>query len=211
MIDTVWLEDDSGKTFRLTDYGLILKTFQAPEPNVKEYRESVEGADGDIDMTEWAGVLRYETRTVDFAVRDMTDTWWRDLVNFCHGRNIKITHSRDPEHYFYGRCTASHETQQHITDVALSAVCNPYRLAHRETVVSANITGAGEVALEAARRPVTPTVTVAEQMSLSYDGAGITLLPGTHEVNDLLITDTPKTVTVTGTGLITFRWRDGVL
>lgn len=211
MIDTVWLEDDSGKTFRLTDYGLILKTFQAPEPEIKTYREEVEGMDGDLDMTEWDGVVHYENREIQFAVRDMTDTWWRELVNFCHGRNIKITHSRDPEHYYYGRCTTSHETQQHITDVDLSVVCNPYRLAHRETVIPINVSGTQEITLEAQRRPVTPAVTVAAQMSLEYDGAGITLVPGTQNVKDLLITDTPKTVTVTGTGLITFRWRDGVL
>lgn len=211
MMDTVRLENESGKIFRLTDYGLYLKYFDAPEPEAKTYRETIDGADGDLDMTEWAGIIRYNTRNVSFGVRDLSGHWWRELVNFCHGRNVKITHSLDEEHYYFGRIRASHTTQEHITDVELEAVCNPYRLCHTETIITKAVTGSATVSLEALRRPVTPTVTVSAEMNLTYLGTGITLPAGTHQVDDLILSETPVSVTITGTGTITFKWRDGVI
>lgn len=211
MIDTVRFENDAGKIFRLTDYGLLLKSFSAPEPAAKTYRETLDGADGDLDMTEWAGVIRYETRAVTIEVRDMTDQWWRELVNFLHGRNVKITHSQDEEHYYYGRAQAEHETGDRVTDVRISAICQPYRMRHEETVITRQVSGSDIVYLEAGRQPVTPTVTVDAEINLEYEGTGITLTPGTHTIRDLIITDNPVQVTINGTGTITFAWRDGVL
>jgi len=211
MMDTVTLQDDAGKVFRLTDYGLLLKNFNAPEPAPKTYIESIEGADGDLDMTEWAGVIRYENRPVSFGVRDMSNTWWRDFVQFVHGKNMRITHSADPEHYYYGRCAVTHETQKHVTDVEVEASCQPYRLCDRETAVSVDVTGTATVTLEALSRPVTPRIRVNAEINIEYDGTGITLTPGEHEVYDLVLTTQPKTITINGTGKITFIWRDGVM
>lgn len=211
MMDTLTFENDAGKVFRLTDYGLFLKYFDAPEPEPKTYIESIEGADGDLDLTEWAGVIRYENRPVTFGIRDMNDTWWREFAAFANGKNLKITHSDDPEHYYYGRCTLKHQTRKRVTDVEVQASCNPYRLQHRETVVAVDVTNSATVTLEALARPVTPRITVDAEINIEYDGTGITLLPGTHTVYDLLLTTTPKTVAIHGNGKITFAWRDGVM
>lgn len=211
MMDTVRFENDAGDVFRLTDYGLLLKAFSAPEPTAKIYLETLDGMDGDLDMTEWAGIIRYNSRKVDISIRDMGDYWWRELVNFCAGRNVKITHSQDEEHYYYGRAAASHVSGDRVTDISISAVCQPYRLCHTETIVTSEITGSGTVILEALRRPVSPKVITSAQMNLAYEGTGITLPAGTHDAPDLILGDHPVTVTVTGTGTITFKWRDGVI
>ena len=211
MIDTITFENDAGKIFRLSDYGLILKSFDAPEPAPKTYIETVEGADGDLDMTEWTGVVRYQNRDVEIGVRDMSGYWWRELANFCHGRRMRITHSNDPDHYYYGRCVVSHETEQRVTDMVIAASCNPYRLCHRETVVSASVSGSATILLEARRRPVTPTVTVSAQMTIEYDGNTVALPAGTYPLMDLVITDSHVPVSVTGTGTISFAWQDGDL
>lgn len=211
MIDTVRFEDEAGKEFRMTDYGLILKSFSAPEPTAKTYRVSIDGMDGDLDMTEWAGVTRYNTRTVEIEVRDMDGFWWQELMSFCHGRNIKITHSQDESHYYFGRIEASHTTRERITDLKLKAVCQPYRMCHNQTIVTRAVTGSGSVMLEAAGRPVTSTATVSAEMILSYEGGERVLTAGTHELSDLVLTRSPVSVAITGTGTITFKWQDGVL
>lgn len=211
MMDTVRFENDAGDVFRLTDYGLLLKAFSAPEPTAKIYLETLDGMDGDLDMTEWAGIIRYNSRKVDISIRDMGDYWWRELVNFCAGRNVKITHSQDEEHYYYGRAEVSHVSGDRVTDVNISANCQPYRLCHTETIVKKTVTTSDVVVLEALHRPVSPIVTVSANMNLTYEGSGITLLPGTHNVPDLILADHPVTVTITGAGTITFRWRDGVI
>jgi hypothetical protein len=80
-----------------------------------------------------------------------------------------------------------------------------------ETVVSRAVTGSASIALESVRRPVTPSITVSAEMTISFSGDSATLPVGTYTLPDLILTDIPTTVTVTGTGTITFKWRDGDL
>lgn len=211
MMDSVRIENEAGDVFRLEDYGMLLKSFDAKEPAVKAYREEIDGADGDLDMTEWAGIIRYKTRKVQFVVRDMANRWWRDLVDFCHGRNIKITHSSDEEHYFFGRCETSHTTREHVTDVTLTVTCQPYRLSHLPTTITQAVTDSAEIVLVSARMPVAPKITVSATMVLIFDGMTVTLQPGTYTVPNFVVTSTPKTLEVTGTGQITLVWVDGVI
>jgi hypothetical protein len=211
MIDTIYLENNSGKTFRLSDYGLLLASFDAPEPKTKLYRVSIDGADGDIDMTEWAGVVRYDTRNVTVKVRDMSDKYWRNLVDFCHGREIKLYHSGSPEYYYSGRFDASHSTRSRVTDVALTGTCFPYRLATHKTVVSRTIQSSANIILQAARMPVCPFITAENSMTISFDGKVYTVEGEKKQIEGLILTDTPLTLTVTGSGQITFSWQDGVI
>lgn len=211
-MDTIWLENGAGEIFRLTDYGLLLVSFDAPKPKPKTYRIAVDGADGDLDMTEWAGVVRYNSRTVTAVVRDMTSLYADKLADFCAGRVVKIYHSADPARYYLGRCECSDKTRTHVTDMTITATCDPYKLCEMETVIASAITASGTVSLLAQRRPVSPSVTVSAAMAIAFDNTTVSFTAaGTYTVPTLVITDTPKTVTVTGSGNISFAWRDGVL
>ena len=190
MIDTLTLEDNNGQVFRMSDYGLLLKSFDAPEPLPKTYMQEIDGADGSLDMT---------------------DTWWRYLVDFCHGKRIKLTNSADPDYYYEGRCAASHETRKRVTDVSLELSCQPYRLSHRETVITAQVNGTASILLEAARKPVTPTITVSAEMTAEFDGYPMTLPAGSTFASLYVVTDTAKPLMLTGNGQVEIRWRDGVL
>ena len=64
MMDTVWFENTAGELFRPEDYGLLLKSFDAPSPAARTYFETVDGRDGVLDMSEWAGEVLFNARTV---------------------------------------------------------------------------------------------------------------------------------------------------
>ena len=211
MMDYVYFERDDGRVFRPLDHGLLLKSFSAPMPTPKVYRETVEGLDGDLDMTEWAGEVRYNTREVAVDFRDMSARMYNLLTNFLHGRKVKIFHSWDLDHYYYGRCEeADLKTERHVSDLDLTFICHPYRRAVLPTYVSQSFTGSGSIILSSARETVCPQITASAPMTLR-DGNNIhSISASTVTIPTFLITDTPRTISVTGTGTLTFTWTDGV-
>lgn len=212
MIDKIFFQLSDGEMLCSDDYGLILKSFDAPPPKPKIYRVSVDGADGDLDMTEWAGTVRYENREVLIAFRDMTGTGYKGLLNALHGRTCKIIHSADEDFYFQGRCEdTSDGTRRRITDAELTFVCSPYKVCRYPTKVQHTVSSGTQIMLKAARRASIPTITLTAQCTLTWNGTSYTKEAGTHIISQIVITDTPTILTVSGSGTITVQWTEGVL
>ena len=208
MIDTVVFQNDYGDLLLpYEDFGLIMITHEISPPEPKVYRVNLDGADGDIDMTEWAGDVKYNTRTVSIAFRDMQETVYRHLLNFLLGRRVKIMFSEDPEFYFYGRCEYPDMTREsRVSDVTLDFVCEPYRMRHFET--SQTITSSGTLTAE--RMPACPTITASASCNITIGGATYALASGSQTIKSIIIRDRPQTVTVSNSASVNFTWRDGV-
>lgn len=212
MIDKVYFETTDGKMLCSDDFGLILASFDAPEPEPKIYRVQVDGADGDLDMTEWAGLIRYENRTVEMVFRDMYSSGAKRLANALHGRRCNITNSADPDWYYTGRLEhVTSETRKRVTDLSLSFTCSPYKLSKYQTKVQATVGTDTEINLKAARRAVVPQIKLTAQCDLTWEGSTYTKGAGTHTIPQIVLTDTPKILTVSGSGTITVEWKDGVI
>lgn len=212
MIDKLYFELTDGTKICSDDYGLILKSFDAPEPKPKTYRVSIDGADGDIDMTEWAGEVRYNTRTVSAAFRDMESAGYKGLVNALHGRRCKIILSSDPDWYFTGRCeTAQTMERMRVADTPLTFTCQPYKLCRYPTIVAATINTSASIPLKAARRSAIPQIKLTAQCTLTWNNATYTKAAGTYTIPQIVVTDTQKILTVSGSGSITITWTDGVI
>ena len=212
MMDYVIFEREDGTQLKPLDYGILLKTFDAPPPSPKLYTEAIDGMDGDLDMTEWAGEIRYNNRKVTVNFRDMSGEQYARLINFLHGRKVIIYHSTDLSHYFEGRCVeADDETRRHVTDFGFEFSCYPYRRAATLTRISKTLTGSTDIILTAARESVAPTFTVSAQTTVTYNNTLYSLRPGTAVIPNLIINDTPQTITVNTIGTVTIQWRDGVL
>lgn len=213
MMNTVTFENDAGAIFRPHDYGILLKAYDAPEPSPKTYRVNLEGHNGSVDMSDWAGAVYFNDRTVTIGLRDLDAYKYSQLVQFLHGLRVKITFSDQPEWYFYGRCEEiASSTRRHVTDVDLAFVCNPFKLAQLETVKAYE---AGETAqtdvLYTSRRRVVPQIVVSDSATLTYNNAIYTLSAGTHKPPSFVIDGTPRELSITGSGTVTITWRDGVL
>lgn len=212
MMDYVIFEREDGKTFEPLEYGLLLKSFDCPTPAPKLYTESIEGMDGELDMSSWAGEIRYNNRVVEAAFRDMSGERYNDLINFLHGRKVKIYHSTDLDHYFEGRCTkAEPETRSHVTTFGLTFSCHPYRRAVRLTKITKEMTGSEDITLQAARESVCPEFTVTAQTTVQIGGALYSLMPGKSVIQNFVLNDALQTITVNAIGNVEITWRDGVL
>lgn len=211
MIDQVYFEVN-GVISSSEDFGLLLKSFDAPEPKPKTYRISIDGADGDIDMTEWAGIIRYETRQVQVSFRDMHGEGYKRLVNALHGRNCKIILSSDPDWYYLGRCEDSQsQTRKRVTDTPLTFICQPYKVSRFPTIIRQQVSNNTRILLKAARRAAIPEISLTDECVLTWAGENYTRASGTFTIPQIVITDTARELAVSGSGTITITWTDGVL
>lgn len=213
MIDTVVFENQYGEKFMpYEQYGIYMKSHSISPPKPKLYRYAVEGADGEVDLSDWSGEIRFEPREVNISFREMGEEFYHAVVQFALGRMIKVMFSNDREHYCYGRCTSIEaDTKKRVTDADMVVLCDAYRLYRVPTIVTANVTSSGSVVLKARRMTATPTITASAACSVTFDGETYSLSAGVQAVDGIRITDRPQTMTISGTANLEIKWTDGVL
>lgn len=202
----------SGAQIIPEDYGLILKSFEAPGPKAKLNLINISGRDGSLDMTDWAGETRYEDREVKIAFRDMRGDEYGPMLDKIHGQHCKIIHSVDNTLCYIGRCSdVDIETRRHVTDIELSFICFPFRMYTANTVITKTVTSGLTIPLKAKRMSAVPTVTLTDACTLIFDSVTKSLAAGTHVIPEYVITKAGKTMSVSGSGTITIQWTDGVI
>lgn len=82
------------------DWGLQLQPYQIPLPEPKTEYLSLAGGNGQIDLTEAAGDIRYSNRTFTLTLQaiDHTRSWTRTastIANAIHGKRLNVVFSRD--------------------------------------------------------------------------------------------------------------------
>ena len=117
------------------DWGLITKSrpdISPPQPKLKLIE--VPGSDTVIDLTEsLTGKVHYEMRTIKFSftVTDERDRWpfrYQEILNYMHGKSIRIIMDDDPNYYYIGRMTVgSLEPQKKIATLTMDAQVEPYK------------------------------------------------------------------------------------
>lgn len=193
------------------DYGLLMKTYDVTPPAPKIYRVEMDGADGAVDFTEWAGRVLYAPRTVKVELRDMYNRH-AGLVQKLLGRMAAIYFSYDLDWYYYGRCDSIEtKTERRVTDLAMTFVCQPYKLAHRRTTHSATVSGSYTFMLAARNMPVIPKITLSVPATVTFGGVNYSLAAGDNVIGGIKLTETPATLTVAGNTDVTISWQDGEL
>lgn len=194
------------------DLGLITRYHEVTPPTPKLHRFSIDGMDGELDMTEWAGEVKYNPRTVKIGLRDMESSGYSDVVQFVHGRSIRVYISDEPDYYYDGRCTVCDvKPNRGVTDIDLEFACNPFKLARKQTTIEQPVTVSTTITLQAARMTVTPKIVLTRKATLNWRGKSWTKSAGTYTIDEFRVTDKPEPLVVSGSGKITLTWRDGVL
>lgn len=201
------------------DFELVLSSHSVSPPKPKLYRVNVDGADGSLDLSEWAGEIKYENREVEMvftcaALKESHRTILDSFKAFILGRVQKVTFTDEPDFYYYGRVDeVKIETSKGISKVTVTMTCQPYKISHRETVLTFNVTGNMEIVLKAMRKTVIPTITTTgtSSVTLTYKNNSYTVSAGTRQIAGIVVTDSPEILTVTGNTTITLKWLEGVL
>ena len=202
------------------DLLLVLSDKDIPPATPKTTYIDVPGADGSLDLTETHGEVKYKDRDCKFTFTmlpsDTTD--WEEkkteISNLLNGKVFKITLDTDEDYYYQGRCTVNEYLQdRNLKQFVISAKVKPYKFKQEATVVFVTLTGTEKtVRLGNGRMSVSPSIECSNDNTIIVFGnTTFNLSAGTHKLLDIQLVEGTNTLTVSGTGTVTFRYQEGEL
>lgn len=200
------------------DLHLILSEKEIGAPGVKKETLDIPGGDGVLDFTEFHGEPKYGNATHKFTFTTIENdllTQYSTVKNALHGKKMEIKLDADPEYFYIGRCEVSSFHDEHgVGTIVITCDCEPYKYALVKTAIYRAVDGAADVVLLNGRKRAVPEVIIETDTSLNivYQQSNIwDLASGTYTLPELELVEGENIVTVTGTGAITFTWREAAL
>ena len=200
------------------EWGLILGSKEISSPKPKVNQSEVEGGDGVLDLTEFFGDVKYENRPLSFTfsklgvVPDGFLALYSVVQNAIHGKTMQVILDDDPANYYYGRVTINEwKSNKNIGEIVIEVDAEPYKMKVNETVVTRAVAGTDTIVLTNSRKRVVPVITTDAEMKLAFGNYSGTFSKGTFTIPELELVEGENAVSVTGTGNITFRYREGGL
>lgn len=197
--------------------GMILAKPELSAAPIKQKKIDIEGGNGSIDLTEFFGYPQYDdvTHKFTFAIlgEDLTGQYNR-IKNALHGVKGKITFDDDPDHYYIGRVFVSPlSVNKTVGTVSLDCDCEPFRYKSAETVISRAVDGTDSIVLTNGKKRVVPLTTIQTDTTLriEYGFSVWDLGAGDFRLPELELVAGENIVSVTGTGQITFTYREADL
>jgi len=137
------------------------------------------------------------------------------MVNALDGYRMNIVLPDDKERYLSGRVQIErlYNDEAHAS-VRVTAVCDPWRYAREETVVTLQATEETQTAVlvNPGRLGVVPLLAVTGgEVLLAYGTASWALGVGTYALPDIYLLYGEHTVTFSGSGVLTFTFREAIL
>ena len=212
-----------GDIHSFRDLNLILSDVVIPPATPKTNFVEIPGADGSIDLSEALGEVKYSDRTgakFTFYMNpagDLSEAAWeakkKEVSNRLNGLRCDIILDKDPEYFWQGRCAVNeHTSDKKRRKIVVSARLSPYKWKVQNTMVLTGLaTNPVTIELKNARKTVCPSITCTGTAKVSFDGNEFNLNAGTHKILELQLHEGKTAVTVSGTGNITFRYREGDL
>lgn len=202
------------------DLHLLMTSKEIGAPEVKWHTIDIEGADGELDFTDFFGEPKYANVQHRFefeSIRPRNEQLqqFTTIKNAIHGKKGRIILDDDPSFFYVGRCEVSKYTnEKSIGKISIECDCEPYKYKMDETVVTQAVEGTITATLTNSRKRAVPLVTIETDTSLNivYGGVNVwDLAAGSYMLPELELVEGENPVTVTGTGTISFRWREAVL
>lgn len=195
------------------------KSVSAPEPKTN-YIE-LDGAHGTLDLTEaLTGEVTYNDRTVTASFLCSEGSYedrralLRDIASALHGRKVQIVEPDDIDHYFLGRVTVKVDTLHPVyTEFTLTATCDPWRYAIEASDRSVTVDhSAVDVVLHNnGVKTLLPLLTVEGSVYVTANGVTTELTTGPYKISTLKLYQGANVVNVSGTGKVTFTYREAML
>lgn len=216
MIADIFIEGDS-----MLELGWVRESIDFPIPKAQTETLVVPGRNTPIRFNEALGRIAYEPRAFTIVLtmlgsRQAFNEKVRIMGNRYQGRLLRVVCSEEPSLYVLGTLHLTPEYDPLTGKGSITIECDDadsYRYHIQETVVT--ITGSDEAVLNNDYMPVVPVVTTTEETRLVWsvgtDTFNKTLSAGTWEIPELELSQGENTITVTGEGETTFRYREGCL
>lgn len=201
--------------------GWLRESVNFPTPQSQTNTIVVPGRNSPIRYTEALGRVSYQPRSFEIVLsmlgtRTRFNAMVSTVVNQYAGQLTKIICSEEPGLYAIGTLEMAPAYDPLTGKGQLTISCSDgdaYRYHVEETVVT--VTGGGTVYLDNDYMPVVPVITATAETALGWqvgtDTFQKTVSSGTWEFPEMELQAGRNTISVTGSGTVTFRYREGSL
>lgn len=205
------------------DWHSILTAKELTPPEAKTHYVALDGMSGTLDLSEaLGGEVHYNDRTLvssfwtDEGNREERERLRQRITLALHGKKVHIIEPDDPEHYLLGRVSlTSFENILPYATYTLEAICDPWRYAIEETrrLVLVSDSDAVDVVINNhGVKTLVPDLIIKGTVKLNYgDLDTVTLADGEYRVSDLKLHQGVNVIGVSGTGSVTFVYREAEL
>lgn len=226
--------------FHTSDLGLRMTGLKIPQPSAKTNYVNVPGTSGSIDLSEVYGGVTYDNRdglTFTFVLRNDFEDWARaiqDLAAKIHGKKCKVIVDNDPNYYYMCRLKIDYEkSKKSVGTITISGTAEPYKydiFASDENwewdpfdfeigvvreMIDVQITStANTLTIPGATNYRTPVfiVTKSNGLKFTYNNRTYDLSKtGTYRFPAVKVGDDDLTLTFSGTGTLTVKFRGAYL
>jgi hypothetical protein len=215
------IPDISFNSTSMRSLGWVRESISFPTPQSQSETITVPGRNSPIRYTEALGRVSYQPRSFDITLsmlgsRSRFNEMVSETVNRFAGQLVSVVCSEEPDLYCYGTLEAAPTYDPLTGKGQLALSCSDgdaYRYHVTETEVT--VSGSGTADLPNDYMPVVPTVTTTDETDLSWqvgtDTFRKSVSAGTWEFPELELLEGSNSVSVSGTGSTTFRYREGRL
>lgn len=203
------------------DWGLILTSKKRNPPTPKYTKVSVDGRDGEIDLSRaLTGEIKYKNTnaTYGFLVTNGTQAEREELVNeiinYIHGQKLNIIEPDDPNYYIVGDCIVdSVVSSKAYSSFNVSVDCEPYRYAIDEInrYISLSSAISDIVITNAGTKTLIPTLKVDGSVNIVVGSSSIALSSGAYKLTAFKLKPGATTISVSGSGTLTISYREAIL
>lgn len=197
---------------------LILTSKTIGQPTVKTEYVEVLGADGQLDLTEAFGDVKYNNRklTFVFSVPEFNENWatiYTRVLNNFHGKKMKIVLDDDPDYYYIGRVNVSdYASSKRLGSITIDVDAEPYKYKQQLTIVTRTINGTATVDFYNSRKTVIPKFVTNAQVQIVYNNGSYTIAgSGTHIIPNIIFKQGMNTLTFNGTATVAVQYQEGDL
>lgn len=137
-----------------------------------------------------------------------------EMVNTLDGYLVQIIHPDHPDHYMQGRVQFTPEYNDLVhARVKLTAVCDAWLYSKTQTSVKVTATSSAKTAnlVNSGRLSSVPTLEVTGEVNITYGAYSWALSAGVYQLPELYLTPGTHKVSYSGSGSVTFNYREGVL
>lgn len=209
--------------YNTAHHGWTLAAWVLSAPEQKTLYIDKPNGDGawDLSTAQTDGVMRYKNRSLTATLecsegtRKERETIIRQMINQLDGAVVEIKLPDDDHHHLVGRLHVVREYNDlaHAA-VSVAAVCEPWKYADAETIVTVAATSTKQriTLYNGGRRVVVPTISTAEgSVLLECGDASLAVSSGAYQWPSLVLTPGATALTVSGSGVVAFKYREAVL
>lgn len=175
-------------------YDAYVVNYQIGEAEIKTSLINIPYADGQLDLTDYYGTVRYKNRPITINMRifgseDIVSIY-HEISTSLHGKVMKIEFSDDDEDwYWYGRCAVGQgtRTNNYAYDFAIVVDAEPYQ--YQDIRIEKSFTTEGYIDCVAGGMIVSPTITTDASATFQLGEVSSTYSAGTRIAEEFKFTD----------------------